>query len=77
MIELNKYVDEFVGGNWLAILVFLALLKGIARQSESKPLRKIYMILQDVYKVVRPGSEIEPPPKMPEIEPSSETSEEK
>lgn len=66
MIELNPYIDKFVGGNWLAVLVLLALLKGVARQFKCQPLRKVYMILQDVYKIVRPGSEIEPKPKEPE-----------
>jgi len=66
MIAFNEYVDKFIGGNWLAILIFLHLLKGVARQFKIDPIRKIYMILQDTYKVVRPGSEIEPKPKMPE-----------
>ena len=67
MINLNDYITEFVGNNWLAVLVFLAFLKGVARQFQLAPLRKIYSILQDTYKIVRPGSEVEPPPPMPTV----------
>ena len=65
MFELNDYVDKFIGGNWLAILVFLTLLKGIARQFKNEWVHKLYMVLQDCYKIVRPGSAIEEKPNVP------------
>ena len=60
MFNFNQYVQDFVSNNWLAVLVFLAFLKGVARQWKLKPLQKLYLILQDTYKIVRPGTTVVP-----------------
>ena len=61
MFNYNQYVQEFVSNNWLAVLVALAFLKGVSRQFKIKPLQKFYLILQDTYKIVRPGTTVETP----------------
>ena len=57
MINLNEPVQEFVSQNWLAVLMFLAFLKGLSRQFGVKALHKFYLVLQNVWSIVRPGTE--------------------
>ena len=56
MINLDKYVQDFISGNWLALSIFLLILKGIARQFHVKVLHNIYLILQNSWAIVRPGT---------------------
>ncbi len=68
MIELNPMIDEFIGGNWLAILVVLTFLKSVAKQTGWRPVQILYRTLNKCFEVLRPNSDIPvspPKPKKP------------
>lgn len=65
MIELNTEINEFVGGNWLAIAVFLVALKSLATQTGWRFLQILYRTLNKCFEVVRPASDIAVSSKKP------------
>jgi len=56
MIEMDSIVKSFIDNNWLTISIFLLILKGIARQYSIEILHKFYLILQNAFAIVRPGT---------------------
>lgn len=58
MFSLDPYIIEFVAGNVLAITLFLALLKGIAKNTGSVWDDKISTLLGQLFRVVpKPNTE--------------------
>jgi len=56
MISLDIPVKEFIDGNWLAIGIFLILLKSISKQFSIEILMKIYMVFNNALEFIRPSS---------------------
>lgn len=56
MIDGNAIIQEFIGKNWIAVSMFLLILKGVGRQFGIKPLHSLYLILQNAFAIVRPGT---------------------
>jgi hypothetical protein len=56
MISLDIPVKEFIDGNWLAMGIFLIMLKSVSRQFKIKNLMKIYMVFNNALEFIRPSS---------------------
>ena len=56
MINIDKYVVDFVAGNWLSMSVLFLILKGVAKQFGIGWLHKVYFIGQNAWSIVRPGT---------------------
>jgi hypothetical protein len=56
MISLDIPVKEFIDGNWLAMGIFLIMLKSISNQFKIKVLMKIYMVFNNALEFIRPSS---------------------
>jgi hypothetical protein len=55
MISLDKYILEFIGGNWMTLYLLLTLLKGIALITPNVKDDKIVTLLSQVWSVLRTG----------------------
>jgi hypothetical protein len=55
MISLDKYILEFIGGNWMTLYLLLTLLKGVAILTPSVKDDKIVTLLSQVWSVLRTG----------------------
>ena len=56
MISLDVPVKEFIDGNWLAMGIFLIMLKSVSKQFSVKTLMKIYMVFNNALEFIRPSS---------------------
>jgi len=56
MINLDNYVKSFIDNNWLAMGIFLILLRSAARQFALSWLRKVYLVLNNALEFIRPSS---------------------
>ena len=55
MISLDKYILEFVGGNWMTLYLLFTLLKGIALLTPSVKDDKIITLLAQAWNTLRSG----------------------
>jgi hypothetical protein len=53
MPNLDPYITEFISGNWLAITIFLTLLKGVAIMTPSATDNKIHELLSGLFGQIR------------------------
>lgn len=53
MINLDPYINEFISGNWLALSLFMALLKAIAILTPTVKDNKIHALLTEVFSLIR------------------------
>jgi len=56
MISLDIPVKEFIDQNWLAMGIFLIMLKSISKQFKVKWMMKIYMVFNNALEFIRPSS---------------------
>lgn len=55
MFSADKYILEFVGGNWMALYIVITGLKGIALVTPGTTDNKIVTLLSNMLKIVRRG----------------------
>ena len=53
MINLDPYIMEFISGNWMAMTIFLTLLKGVAILTPSATDNKIHALLTELFGMFR------------------------
>lgn len=56
MIALDPIILDFVSNNWLAITVFLTLLKGVAILTPSATDNKVHELLIGLFGLLRSGA---------------------
>ena len=58
VINLNRWVDAIVGGNWLFIAVILVMFREISRITGNPYVLAAYQVLGAMFKFLRPSTEL-------------------
>ncbi len=53
MIKLDSYIIEFISNNWMAMTIFLTLLKGVAKMTKSTKDDQIATMLSNLFNGLR------------------------
>jgi hypothetical protein len=71
--NLNEWINTVIGKTWIAISVFLIMLREISRQTGNKSIRKIYLVIASMFKFLRPSTELQEQKEQPENPPKKPT----
>jgi hypothetical protein len=67
--NLNEWINAFIGKTWIAIGVFLIMLRETARQTGNLHVRKAYVVIASMFKFLRPSTELQEQKEQPEKPP--------